>query len=95
MTYARWKESWRGEPEYGYGPEKVAAERGDSITGLTYFLPDPKEWIIGEVNDNIDVSAYVEWQLEKISAEEVLVIWQRNNPQCFIDDNGRVITPIS
>lgn len=91
MTYAKWKEVWRGDPPYGFGPEQLAAERGDNFCGHSYLNNgDIRDYIIGEVNDDVDVSAYAEWQLEKMTAEEVLAIWIVHCPEYYIDDNGRI-----
>lgn len=94
MKYAKWKLTWQGEPSYGYGPDPIVVGRGDSIEGAFFEGDgDPHNFIYGYLNDGFDFTGLEAWQITEVTQAEILEKAQELNPECYIDDNGKVAAP--
>lgn len=89
MIYAKWKLTWQGEPSEGYGPDSIVVGRGDSIEGA-FFVGAPQDWIYGYLNDGFDYTGLEAWQITEVTQAEILAKGQELDPECYIDDNGRI-----
>ena len=94
MIYGKWKLTWQGEPSEGYGPDPIVTGRGDSIEGALFEGDgDPHNFIYGYLNDGFDYTGLEAWQITEVTQAEILQKAQEINPECYIDDNGRLAYP--
>lgn len=94
MKYAKWKLVWQGEPSEGFGFDEIVIERGDSIEGAFYEGDgDPHNFIYGYLNDDFDLDGLEAWQITEVTQAEMLEKAQELDPECYIDDNGRIRSP--
>lgn len=91
MIYAKWKILFDPQTDEGTDPGAVVTQRGDSITGVVMTQPNaPKNWIYGYLNDDFDFSGLDDWQITQVTREEMLEAAQQENPNCYLDENGRI-----
>ena len=92
MIYAKWKLDFSGDPNHGVGADPIVVGRGDSIEGA-FFVGASNDWIYGYLNDGFDYTGLEAWQITEVTQVEILEKAQELNPECYIDDNGKVAAP--
>jgi hypothetical protein len=92
MRYAKWLLVWEGEPQEGYGPEGTALSLGGSAEGA-FSEGDPRSFIYGYVSDDLDLTALANYEMTEVTEAEILQKAQEQNPECYIDSDGRLAYP--
>lgn len=93
MIYAKWKLDFTADPNHGVGADPIVVGRGDSIEGA-FFVGASNDWIYGYLNDGFDFTDLDAWQITEVTQADTLAAAQLLNPECYIDDNGKVTAPV-
>lgn len=91
MKYVKWSIYSASNSIEGVTPEPIIRERGFSADGGLFI--NSKD-IIGYVSDDADLSNLEDFNVVEISQTEALALAKSLNPDCIIDDNGKLKSPV-
>jgi hypothetical protein len=91
MKYVKWSVYSEPGATEGFTPEPIIRERGGWADG-GLFIND--EDVIGYVSDDADLTNLSDYKVSEITQAEALALAKTINPDCIIDENGRIQSPI-
>jgi hypothetical protein len=91
MKYVKWSVYSEPGASEGFTPEPIIRERGGSADG-GLFITDTD--VIGYVSDDADLTNLEDYNVEEITQTEALALAMAVNPDCIIDGNGRIQSPV-
>jgi len=90
MKYAKWIIYFEPNSNEGTTPDKIIESRGGWLKGKFHISTFE---VAGYLSDNIDLTGLENYQIQELTAVEILELAQAINIGCTIKDNGELDFP--